>query len=246
MKGVILAGGFGTRMQPSTSVTNKHLLPVYSNLGAVPMIYYPITTLKNSGVDDILLVTSRDHAGHMVQVLGDGEDFGVNFTYKIQEMDRTPTGIAQALKLSRDFVGEDNFAVLLGDNFYDDSFADEFASFSREDFDAMIFLSEVDDPERFGVARLNEEGRVIDIEEKPCNPKSNLAVTGLYLYSSNVFELVDDLKPSERGELEISHINDIYAKSGNLGHCNMDGFWSDMGTPESMLRTQEFINRSKK
>jgi len=243
MKGVILAGGFGTRLNPATLITNKHLLPVYSD-AAVPMIFYPIATLRESGVTEILIITSRDHCGHMVQTLGDGEDLGVKLTYKIQEMDRKPTGIAQALKLSENFVGDSNFAVILGDNFYSDNFSVQFKGFDEKwqtGRSAAIFLKEVEDPKRFGVATISD-WTVTKIEEKPKNPETNFAVTGLYLYTPDVFSILPNLTPSGRGELEITDVNNHYVEAGTMTSFFLDGFWSDMGTPESMMRTQAFLN----
>jgi glucose-1-phosphate thymidylyltransferase len=235
MKGVVLAGGSGTRMKPATSVTNKHLLPIYSRDGAVPMISYPIRTLVSSGADEILIVSSREHSGSIIQNLGDGSEFGADFTYRIQDPSRTGKGIASALILSESFTSEEPFAVILGDNFYEDSFGDEFSRFKSSSTKATLFTKEVDDPSRFGVY---QDG---SIEEKPKNPTSNLAVTGLYLYKSGVYELAKTLKPSARGELEISEINNFYCSSGEVEILETKGFWSDMGTPESALRTQEFL-----
>ena len=236
MKGIILAGGSGTRMKPATSVTNKHLLPIYSNSGAVPMIFYPIRTLVSSGIREILVVSSREHSGSIIQNLGDGHMFGADFSYKIQDSDRVGLGIASALKLSQGFTGSGRFAVILGDNFYENSFIEEFLLFEKSSAEAMIFTKKVDDPQRFGVYY---EG---SIEEKPKNPKSNMAVTGLYLYTEKVYEIASSLKPSGRGELEISDINNHYCQNNLAEIHEVPGFWSDMGTPPSMIRTQEFLN----
>lgn len=222
-------------MKPATAVTNKHLLPIYSKLGAVPMIFQPIRTLVSSGVREILIVSSREHSGPIIQNLGDGHGFGVDFTYKIQDPDRG-IGIASALKLSEGFTRGNKFAVILGDNFYEDSFFDDFSSFEESNHKAMIFTKKVDDPQRFGVYH---EG---SIEEKPTNPKSNRAVTGLYLYTDEVYGVAASLKPSARGELEITDINNHYCQHRQADVREIDGFWSDMGTPISMIRTQEFLN----
>lgn len=239
MKGVILAGGRGTRMRPATAVTNKHLLPVYSQQGAMPMIFYPINTLVRSGVDDILIISSREHSGPIIHNLGDGFDFGAKFSYKIQDVNRVDMGIASALKLARDFTDDEPFAVILGDNFYEDEFGSEFNIFWSGGADeAQIFLKTVPDPERFGVYH---EGC---IEEKPKRPMSNTAVTGLYLYGPVVFDMADRLTPSKRGELEITDINQRYCETGRMRIAKVEGFWSDMGTPASMARTQEFVNSS--
>ena len=251
MRGVILAGGFGRRLAKFTDVSNKHLAPVYSlKEGATPMIHYPIRTLRDSGVTEILIISSREHSGDIIQHLGDGEELGVNLTYKIQEMNRTPTGIAQALKLSQNFVGDNNFAVLLGDNYYQDTFTEEFNEFSRwfkpSDTAAQVFLKEVHDPHRFGVATIDaKSNRILKIVEKPKEPETNLAVTGLYLYTPKVFSLLPQFKPSARGEVEITDVNNWYVENNHMRGVNIiKGFWHDMGTPESMLHTQEFINNN--
>lgn len=236
MKGIILAGGFGTRMKPATSVTNKHLLPIYSDSGAVPMMFYPIRTLVSSGIRQILVVSSREHSGPIIQNLGDGSDFGADFTYKVQDPEKSGLGIASALKLSEGFTEGERFAVILGDNFYEDNFQTEFSDFERSTLKARLFTKEVEDPERFGV--YFDGG----IEEKPKFPKSNTAVTGLYLYTPHVYQVASSLKPSSRGELEISDINNFYCTQKMADVCRVGGFWSDMGTPASMLRTQDFLN----
>jgi glucose-1-phosphate thymidylyltransferase len=239
MKGVILAGGTGSRMKPATFVTNKHLLPIYTDQGALPMIFYPINTLVSSGIEDILIISSRDHSGPIIHNLGDGFAFGASFTYKIQDVTRVEMGIASALKLARGFTGDDPFAVILGDNFYEDSFSDEIEFFENScPNSARIFLKEVPDPERFGVYH---EGT---IEEKPKDPKSNMAVTGLYLYHPKVYEIAEDLVPSRRGELEITDVNQYYCRSEAMDVSKVKGFWSDMGTPQSIQRTQEFIREN--
>jgi glucose-1-phosphate thymidylyltransferase len=220
-------------MRPATLVTNKHLLPVYSDEGAVPMIFYPIRTLVSSGVREILIISSREHSGAMIQNLGDGSQFGAEFSYRIQDGERP--GIAAALSLSRSFTGDGRFAVILGDNFYEDSFGEEFSCFEGSDSLAMLFTKEVHDPERFGVYH---DGR---IEEKPTSPKGNRAVTGLYLYTEDVYGLAAGLTPSARGELEISEVNDSYCRSGMADVREVRGFWSDMGTPGSVVKTQNFL-----
>lgn len=240
MKGVILAGGTGTRMKPATFVMNKHLLPIYSDQGALPMIFYPINTLVKSGVTDILIISSKEHSGPIIQNLADGYSFGANFTYKIQDVNRVVMGIASALKLAKDFTDDEPFAVILGDNFYEDSFADEFFAFTNScTLSSRIFVKEVPDPERFGVYANGE------IIEKPKDPKSNLAVTGLYLYHPSVYEIAEKLTPSRRGELEITDVNQFYCQKNSMDITQVKGFWSDMGTPLSVQRTQEFIELSK-
>lgn len=240
MKGIILAGGAGTRMRPATKITNKHMLPVYSEQGAIPMLFYPINTLVNSGIKDILIVSSKEHAGHIIQNLSDGHNFDANFSYKIQDTARVSLGIASALKLAKDFTKDDPFSVILGDNFYEDSFEDQFVFFPEScSSSARIFLKQVEDPERFGVYFNGS------IEEKPKRPKSNTAVTGLYLYHPSVYKVVENLIPSSRGELEISDVNQYYCSKNTIDTTEIKGFWSDMGTPQSMKRTQDFIERSQ-
>ena len=244
MKGIILCGGKGTRMMPCTKVTNKQLLPVYSNQGAVPMIYYPINTLTSSGVEDILIISSREHCGAIIETLGDGTDFGADFTYKIQDINNVQLGIASALKLAEGFTGRDNFAVILGDNFFEDCFVDQFVAFDKEkvEKDAAVFLKMVDDPHRFGVIEKIDDR--IKIIEKPISPPSNLAVAGLYLYPAMVYDVARTLIPSDRGELEITDVNNWFAENTKLTMFDIGGYWSDMGVPESLVRTQEFIRRS--
>ena len=237
MKAVLLAGGKGTRLKPSTKIVNKHLLPVYSDQGAVPMIFYPISTLIRSGATDILIISSKDHSGSIIQNLGDGHDFGADFTYKVQDTNRVSLGIASALKLAKSFTGDQPFAVILGDNFYEDSFEEQFHLFPEScPRGAMMFVKEVDDPSRFGVY---SDGEFV---EKPENPKSRMAVTGLYLYHHCVYEIAETLNPSGRGELEITDVNNAYCKAGAMCIGGVDGFWSDMGTPSSMKRTQDFVS----
>ena len=235
-RAVILSGGTGSRLKPATANINKHLLPVYSSNGAVPMIYYPIATLVNSGITDILIVSSREHCGRIMEHLSDGKEFHADFTYKIQDTAHAPMGIASALKLARNFTNDEKFAVILGDNFFEDSFQEEFAQFSRSNDSASIFLKEVHDPQRFGVYA---DGQ---IEEKPIVPKSNWAVSGLYLYTPNVYDIANTLVVSARGELEVSDINSYYCQRSM--HVNyIKGFWSDCGTVESMLKTQNWLNQ---
>jgi glucose-1-phosphate thymidylyltransferase len=241
-KAILLAGGFGTRLQPATKFYNKHLLPIYSDR-AVPMIYYPISTLVKSGITDILIISSREHCGAIIENLSDGQDFGASFTYKIQDLKHVSLGIASALKLAEGFVGDDSFAVILGDNVFEDTFTDVFEDFDRDYKTlASVFLKEVSDPHRFGVASI--ENGIVTIEEKPKQPKSNLAVTGLYLYTPHVFKVAQDLQLSDRGELEVSHINDHYCQNNKMKLNYVKGFWSDAGTPESLRKTQDFVTQS--
>ena len=236
MKGVILAGGTGSRMRPATASVNKHLLPLYGPQGAVPMIFYPINTLVGSGIEDILIISSKEHSGSIIQNLGDGFDFRAKFSYKIQDVNRVDMGIASALKLARNFTDEEPFAVILGDNFFEDFFAEEFSDFAGSYSNARVFTKRVPDPERFGVYH---EG---SIEEKPTAPKSDMAVTGLYLYGPEVYDLADNLHPSKRGELEVTDINQHYCSSGEISVSEVRGFWGDMGTPGSIIRSQEFVS----
>jgi glucose-1-phosphate thymidylyltransferase len=225
MKGVILAGGTGSRMYPLTKVTNKHLLPVYDK----PMIYYPLQTLVNAGIKEIMIVSGRGHAGHFLELLGSGMEFGVQLTYEIQEK---AGGIAEALGLAESWVDDDPVAVILGDNIFEDSISSDVTSFRKG---AKIFLKEVPDAHRFGVAEINGD-HVVSIEEKPEKPKSRYAVTGLYLYDSDVFSVIRTLKPSKRGELEITDVNNAYIKRGEMQFSLLKGFWSDAGTFDSLLR----------
>jgi glucose-1-phosphate thymidylyltransferase len=257
MKGIILAGGRGTRMQPQTLIHNKHLLSVYVDDKAIPMIWFPLYTLKRSGCKEILIVSSQEHSGDIIEFLGDGSKFGVDLTYKIQDHNdpARPVGIASAMKLIKGFVKDEPFAVILGDNFYEDEFSKEFAAyeekynsvrFSSNPNDhafAHIFLKSVDDPARFGVATVDNNGKVVEIIEKPKEPKSNLAVTGLYLFNWSVFEIIKTLKPSNRGELEVSEINDHYVKNGAISSSVLSGFWSDLGIPSSMHRSMDYMNK---
>lgn len=230
MKGVILAGGTGSRLRPLTSVTNKHLLPV----GRFPMIFHPIYKLVHSGIRDILVVTGREHMGDIVGLLGSGVKFGCRFTYKVQD---EAGGIAQALGLAADFAGGRKICVILGDQVFEDSIAPFVDSFKRQQGGAKILLKEVPDAPRFGVAELSPDRKfVIGIEEKPAQPKGNLAVTGIYFYDNSVFDLIPTLKPSGRGELEITDVNNHYIRSSAMTWNLLEGEWTDAGTFSSLLR----------
>jgi len=222
MRGVILAGGYGTRMAPCTKVTNKHLLPVYTEAGAVPMIHFPIRTLVKSGIENILIISSRHHSGDIIEHLGDGEEFGADFSYKVQDMDRVQLGIASALKIARDYTKDDNMAVILGDNYFEESFKTRFTQFDIGQIDcySLGFLKTVSDPTRFGVILWKDTNftEVLCIYEKPKNPPSNWAVTGLYLFKPQVYELLDGLKPSRRGELEIIDILNMDIQQNKFSH----------------------------
>lgn len=225
MKGILLAGGNGRRLNPLTDVTNKHLLPVYDR----PMIFYPLQTLLDAGINDITIVTGKEYAGGFLKLLGSGRAFNARFTFEIQE---EAGGIAQALGITEHVAGGENVAVILGDNIFEDTFASEVANFKGG---AHIFLKELPDAQRFGVAEV-ENDKVINIEEKPENPKTNLAVTGFYLYENSVFDVVKNLKPSHRGELEITDVNNYFIGQGNCDFSFVDGDWTDAGTFESLFR----------
>lgn len=227
MKGILLAGGNGRRLDALTEVTNKHLLAVYDR----PMIFYPLNTLLEAGVRDILVVSGRDFAGGFLKLLGSGKNFNCRFMFAVQD---EAGGIAQALSSAEIFVGEDSCAVILGDNIFEDDFASTVHAFEKQK-GAHIFLKEIPDANRFGVAELDGE-RVINIEEKPKHPKSNFAVTGFYLYDSTVFEVIRKLKPSGRGELEITDVNNHYVRSGQMQATILNGEWTDAGTFESLYK----------
>jgi len=237
MKGVILAGGLGSRLMPCTKVTNKHLLPVYDK----PMIYYPLKTLVNAGLEDIMIVTGGNYAGDFLRLLGNGREFGLkDISYTYQEGEG---GIADALKLAENFIDNDKVVVVLGDNIIEDDITDAVKEFERQEKGAKIFLKEVNDPERFGVAEI-KDGRVINIEEKPEKPKSNYAVTGLYMYDSDVFKIIGTLKPSNRGELEITDVNNEYIRRGTMTYSILKGWWSDAGTFESLFRASHLVREA--
>ena len=238
LKGVILAGGTGSRLSPLTQVTNKHLLPVYDK----PMIFYPLETLKNMGCKDIMIVSGREHCGDILNLLGSGRDMGLKLSYEIQD---EAGGIAHALGLTEKFVGASNVAVCLGDNIFDD----EITVSDMEDFDggARIFLKEVNDPERFGVATVRKGTTcdVIGIEEKPKKPKSNLCVTGLYVYDNTVFNYIKNLTPSDRGELEITDVNNFYVRDKLMSCHFLGSWWSDAGTFDSLLKASSLVANKK-
>lgn len=224
MKGIILAGGSGTRLRPLTKVTSKQLLPIYNK----PMIFYPLETLLTAGIKDILIIVAPDHAGDFLKLLGSGKEFGCKFTYEIQDK---PEGLAQAFTIGENFIRDDNVTLILGDNVYGDTFADAISSFKSG---GRIFIKEVSDPERFGVAEFDENNKVISIEEKPEKAKSNYAVTGMYIYDNTVIEKVKHLEPSPRGELEITDLNNLFLKEGDLDVAFVQGKWLDTGTFESL------------
>jgi len=233
LRGIVLAGGTGSRLLPLTKVTNKHLLPV----GQKPMIYYPIEKLTSVGVEEILIVTGVEHMGDVVSLLGSGKAFGCRFTYKVQDQ---AGGIAQALALAESFADDHPMVVILGDNIFQASLKTYAEKFIAQKRGARILLQQVPDPQRFGVPEL-AEGKVIGIEEKPKKPKSNYAVTGIYFYDSEVFDIIRTLKPSPRGELEITHVNQAYIEKGRLHYDILEGWWTDAGTFESLNRANELV-----
>ncbi|MFA4981065.1 MAG: sugar phosphate nucleotidyltransferase [Candidatus Omnitrophota bacterium] len=234
MKGVILAGGLGKRLYPLTKITNKHLLPIYSK----PMIYYPIRTLVAAGIKDILIVTGGQHAGEFLRLLGNGEEFGlkaINYTYQEGE-----GGIADALRLARHFADNDRIVVMLGDNIIEKDIKRPVTEFMKQPRGARILLKKVEDPERFGVAEMKGQ-KIVSIEEKPRRPKSDYAVTGIYMYDNRVFDIIKTLKPSGRGELEITDVNNAYLKKGELAYSVLEGWWTDSGTFDSLLRANNLV-----
>ena len=232
MKGIILAGGKGTRLYPLTAVTNKHLVPV----GNIPMIEYPLFTLKGLNVDSISVVTGGEHFQDIAKYLGTLHlDTAFSYHYQAEA-----GGIAQALSLTEKFVRNGKIAVILGDNIFENDFLEAAKKFEESNLGAMIFLKKVNDPSRFGVAEI-VDGKIMSLEEKPKEPKSNLAVTGLYFYDETVFDKIKLLKPSARGEFEITDVNNAYLKEGKLGYHILDGFWSDAGTCESRRFCEDFV-----
>ncbi len=251
LKGVILAGGLGKRLYPLTRISNKHLLPVYCK----PMIYYPIQTLVDAGIKDILIVTGGNHAGEFLRLLGNGNQFGlkhINYTYQEGE-----GGIADALSLAKHFADNDKIVVILGDNIIEKDIRKSVEEFKKQPKGAKILIKKVDDPERFGVVEFSTEGaclparqgsanggkenKIVSIVEKPKKPKSNYIVTGIYMYDSQVFDIIKRVKPSRRGELEITDVNNAYLEKGELTYGVLDGWWTDSGTFDSLLRANNLI-----
>lgn len=234
MKGVVLAGGLGKRLEPLTRITNKHLLPIYNK----PMIYYPIETLVEAGVTEIMIVVGGNHAGEFLRLLGNGSEFGLrhlNYTYQ-----RGEGGIADALKLAEHFVEGDQVVVILGDNLVEHSIRPYVQRFAAQDRGARILLKEVEDPWRFGVADVRD-GRVVSIEEKPEHPKSQFVVTGIYMYDAKVFEIIHTLTPSGRGEMEITDVNNAYIRQGQMAYDVLEGWWTDAGLPETLYRATTLV-----
>lgn len=242
MRGVVLAGGKGTRLGELTRVTNKHLLPV----GLFPMVYYPIKKLIGAGITDILLVTGVEHAGDFISLLGSGERLGCSLTYKVQE---EAGGIAQALGLAEGFCGDQRCVVVLGDNIFFDSIRSMIlaTSFqilgSSRPSDCWIVTKEVGDPHKYGVVEYAPDGKLVGIEEKPKYPKSKSAVTGIYSYPPSVFHVIRTLEPSSRGELEITDVNNWYIKNSRISEMGLDGYWTDAGTPDSLLRANQYVTQ---
>ncbi len=235
MKGIILAGGTGSRLFPLTKVTNKHLLPV----GRQPMIFHPISKMTEAGIEEILVVTGVDHMGDVVNLLGSGREFGCRFTYKVQD---EAGGIAQALGLAENFAGDSPICVILGDNIFEDGIGVYAERFKKQKKGARVLLKQVPDPQRYGVAEVTKDGKILSIQEKPRQPRSDLAVTGVYFYDAGVYDLIRLLKPSTRGELEITDVNSGYLKRGELRYDVMDGWWTDAGTFDSLRHANELVS----
>ncbi|MBN2318376.1 MAG: NTP transferase domain-containing protein [Acidobacteria bacterium] len=237
MKGIVLAGGLGTRLFPLTKITNKHLLPIYNK----PMIYYPIEMMVDAGIRDILIVTGGKNAGDFLRLLGNGKEFGldhINYAYQEGE-----GGIAAALSLAEFFADRKPVCVILGDNIFEHSIAEYVENFKKQGSGARILLKEVPDPQRFGVPEIRDD-KIVRIVEKPENPDSRYAVTGVYMYDPDVFEFIKTLKPSKRGELEITDVNNCYIEKGRMRYDIMDGWWTDAGTFESLLRASNLVRRN--
>jgi glucose-1-phosphate thymidylyltransferase len=230
MKGIILAGGSGTRLRPMTKVTSKQLLPIYNK----PMIFYPLETLLTAGIKDILVIVAPDHAGDFLKLLGSGRELGCKFTYEIQDK---PEGLAQAFIIGENFIGNDNVTLILGDNVFEENFTPAITSFQTG---GRIFAKEVADPERFGVVEFDQNHKAISIVEKPEQPKSNFAVTGMYIYDNTVVKKAKALQPSARGELEITDLNNVYLQEGSLDVAFVEGRWLDTGTFESLFEATVF------
>jgi len=234
MKGIILAGGTGSRLFPLTKVTNKHLLPV----GKYPMIFYPIAKMKQSNIKDIMIISGKENMGDIVNLLGSGDEYGVKLTFRIQDK---AGGIAEALGLCEDFVGEDKCIVMLGDNIFDDNISESIEQFSYQEKGAKVLLKNVIDPKRYGIAEV-KNGKIISIEEKPTNPKSNQCVTGIYMYNNSVFNVIKQLKKSQRGELEITDVNNWYVHEGSLTYNVIQSWWVDAGTVSSLIKANLLAN----
>ena len=230
MKGIVLAGGRATRLRPLTKITSKQLLPVYNK----PMIYYPIETLIKGGITDILIIIAPDYAGQFLNLLGSGKEMGVKFSYEVQD---EPRGLADAFRVGENFIGDDDVTMILGDNIFDFDFSDSIKSFTKG---AKIFAKEVQDPNRFGVVEFDGNYKAISIEEKPKEARSNYAVTGIYIYDNDVVDIAKNIKPSDRGEIEITDVNNEYLTRGQLSVDIIEGIWEDAGTFDSLLRANNY------
>lgn len=235
VRGVVLAGGTGSRLFPLTKVTNKHLLPV----GDKPMIFHPIEKLVEAGITDIMVISGTEHLGDVVRLLGSGKDFGARFTYRVQD---EAGGIAQALDLTQDFCEGHKLVVILGDNIFESSLKDYVETFRSQNVGARLLLKEVHDPERYGVPTLDGD-KIVKIVEKPSNPDSNYAVTGIYMFDDSVFEIIKTCKPSGRGELEISDVNDAYVQRGECEYDVIEGWWTDAGTFDSLAHANQLLKK---
>lgn len=236
LKGVVLAGGLGKRLGRLTKITNKHLLPVFNK----PLIYYPIQTLVDAGIKDIMIVTGGNNAGDFLRLLGNGAEFGlkhINYTYQEGE-----GGIAQALSLACDFAEGQKIVVILGDNIVEKSIKGYVEKFKAQETGARILVKEVEDPQRFGVVEFQDD-KIVSIEEKPKNPKTNYAVTGIYMYDAQVFDIIKSLSPSDRGELEITDVNNVYLQKDKLYYDILDGWWTDCGLPETLYRATTLVRQ---
>ena len=237
MKGILLCGGTGSRLHPLTKVTNKHLLPV----GDKPMVLHSVDKLVEAGVKDIMIITGTEHMGDMISLLGSGAEYGCGFTFRVQDQ---PDGIGGALKLCEGFVGDDNCIVILGDNIFQASLKDSVENFVENNKKCQLFLKRVPDPQRYGVATLEGEN-VVEIEEKPSNPKSDHAITGIYIYDNEVFNILNILEPSARGEYEITDVNNAYIERGSMSYAILEGWWTDAGTHPSYHKANMLAREEK-
>lgn len=235
MRGIILAGGAGTRLNPLTRVTSKQLLPLYNK----PMIYYPLETLIKTGIREILIIVAPDHAGDFLKLLGSGKDFGCKFSYEVQDK---PNGLPEAFVIGENFLDKEQVALILGDNLFEDVFIDPVKNFQSG---ALVFASKVPDPERFGVVEFDQNNKVVSIVEKPKEPKSDFAITGLYVYDNTVVQKAKSLKPSARGELEITDLNNLYLQEGTLQVAFVSGKWLDTGTFEALYQATTFVREKE-
>lgn len=235
MRGIILAGGAGTRLAPLTKVTSKQLLPLYNK----PMVYFPLETLMKAGIREILFIVAPDHAGDFVKLLGSGKDFGCDFSFEVQDK---PDGLAQAFIIGENFIDKEQVALILGDNFFEDDFVEPVKNFTSG---ALVFASKVPDPQRFGVVEFDQNNKAISIVEKPTDPKSDYAVTGLYVYDNTVVQKAKSLQPSARGELEITDLNNVYLQEGTLNVAMVQGRWLDTGTFEALYEATSFVREKE-